>query len=91
MCLWGAGGDLFFHLDKYGSFEEGAARFYVACTVLALEHVHSLGMVYRDLKPENLVLDDKGFLRMVDFGFAKFLLSGKAYTACGTPDYQVQT
>jgi serine/threonine protein kinase len=48
-------------------------------------------MVYRDLKPENLVLDDKGYLRMIDFGFAKSLEAGKAYTACGTPDYQVNT
>lgn len=81
---------MFFHLDKYGYFDEAAARFFVACTLLALQHVHSLGFVYRDVKPENLVLDDKGYLRMIDFGFAKRTDSARTYTACGTPDYQVR-
>ena len=54
----------------------------------ALDHVHAKGFVYRDLKPENLLVRHDGYLRLTDFGFAKALQPGeRAYTVCGTPDY----
>ena len=51
-----------------------------------LELLHSKNIIYRDLRPENLLIDHKGFLRLVDFGFSK-LCEGKTYTVCGTPEY----
>ena len=48
--------------------------------------MHGLKVVYRDLKPENLLLDEKGYLKMVDFGFAK-VVQDRTWTLCGTPEY----
>ena len=64
--------------------------FYAANVLLALEHLHSRGLVYRDLKPENLLLDAQGYCKVADFGFAKKIGADKTYTICGTPDYQVR-
>lgn len=67
---------------------EGIARFYVASIVLALEYLHDHNIVYRDLKPENVFIDQQGYPKLGDFGFAKVLDSGKrTYTFCGTPGY----
>lgn len=56
--------------------------------VSALDHIHGQGMCYRDLKPENLLLDKDGYLKVTDFGFAKVLgEEGTTYTLCGTADY----
>ena len=82
------GGELFRLMDEQpnGCFSEYATKFYSACVVLVLEHLHEKGIVYRDIKPENLLLDKDGYIKMVDFGFAK-QISGPTYTICGTPDY----
>jgi serine/threonine protein kinase len=56
-----------------------------------LGYVHKRGYMYRDLKPENLLLDTSGYLKITDFGFAKSLAKGKSFTMCGTPDYLVRT
>jgi len=80
---------LFHHLDLAGAFDEATAMFYAANVLLALEHLHSRGLVYRDLKPENLLLDAQGYCKVADFGFAKKIGADKTYTICGTPDYQV--
>ena len=65
------GGDLFQYLRRMERFPVPTARFYAAQVVLGLEHLHSLGVVYRDLKPENLMLDRLGNIKITDFGFAK--------------------
>jgi len=82
-CL---GGELFTILRKRRQFSEMAARFYVGCVIEAFDCMHSHNIIYRDLKPENLVLDDTGYAKVTDFGFAK-VVKDKTFTVCGTPDY----
>ena len=83
------GGELFHYLDIEGAFTDSTARFYTANVLLALQHLHSKGIVYRDLKPENLLVDKDGYVKVADFGFAKIIGSERTFTICGTPDYQV--
>ncbi|XP_067013580.2 cGMP-dependent protein kinase, isozyme 1 isoform X3 [Anabrus simplex] len=84
-CL---GGDVFTMLQKYRLFDEATSRFMAACVVEALEFLHKRGFIYRDLKPENLLLDRRGYIKMIDFGFAKKLPpSAKTWTFAGTPEY----
>mmetsp|Transcript_7435 Transcript_7435/g.11093 ORF Transcript_7435/g.11093 Transcript_7435/m.11093 type:complete len:636 (-) Transcript_7435:401-2308(-) len=85
-----AGGELFFHLGKLGRFPEERARFYAAQIILALEYVHLKGVIYRDLKPENVLLDGHGNIRLTDFGLSKEGVSDHSSGAnsfCGTPEY----
>lgn len=85
-----AGGELFFHLGKLGKFPEPRACFYAAEIVLAISYVHELGIIYRDLKPENVLLDAKGHVRLTDFGLSKEGInnsSSGATSFCGTPEY----
>ncbi|XP_003740516.1 cAMP-dependent protein kinase catalytic subunit PRKX [Galendromus occidentalis] len=81
-----AGGELFTYLRNAGKFSNAAAIFYASEIVLALEYLHSKNIVYRDLKPENLLLDTAGHLKVTDFGFAK-QLTDRTWTLCGTPEY----
>jgi len=83
VCL---GGELFTILRRRRYFNEDTSRFYAACVVQAFAYMHSKKIIYRDLKPENLVLDNNGFLKVTDFGFAK-VVEDKTQTLCGTPDY----
>ena len=80
------GGELFSVLRQQGSFQEPVAAFYGAITASAFEYLHDRQIVYRDLKPENLLLDSVGYLKVIDFGFAKEVAS-KTWTLCGTPEY----
>jgi cGMP-dependent protein kinase len=82
------GGELFRYLDQKGRLPEKTVCFYAANVYLALDHLHSKGVIHRDLKPENLLIDPDGYIKLVDFGFAKHVGSGSTYTICGTPDYQ---
>jgi len=82
------GGDLWRLLHARGPFPDTVARFYIACVVEAFAYLHQRGIVYRDLKPENLMLDINGYLRLVDLGFAKKVpIGNKTWTFCGTPEY----
>jgi len=80
------GGELFSLLRRSGRFPNPVAKFYAAEVALALEYLHSRNIIYRDLKPENLLLDRHGHLKITDFGFAK-RVPDKTWTLCGTPDY----
>lgn len=80
------GGELFSHLRKAGHFTEIRSVFYGSQVVLALEYLQNLNIIYRDLKPENLLFDSKGYIKITDFGFAKFV-EGRTWTLCGTPEY----
>eukprot|EP00493_Phyllostaurus_siculus_P015210 UN15444 len=83
VCL---GGELFTILRRRRYFNEATSKFYAGCVVEAFDYMHSRRIIYRDLKPENLVLDDQGYLKVTDFGFAK-VAEDKTFTLCGTPDY----
>lgn len=83
-----SGGELFFHLSQVGKFDEWRAKFYCAEIGLALGHLHALDIIYRDLKPENCVLDKDGHVCLTDFGLAKVnVREANAQTFCGTPEY----
>ncbi|KAJ5914218.1 cAMP-dependent protein kinase type 2 [Penicillium tannophilum] len=80
------GGELFSLLRKSQRFPNPVAKFYAAEVTLALEYLHHHQIIYRDLKPENLLLDRHGHLKITDFGFAKDV-PDITWTLCGTPDY----
>eukprot|EP00760_Papus_ankaliazontas_P034588 PhM_4_TR7269/c1_g1_i1/m.39252/K04345/PKA; protein kinase A len=80
------GGEMFTHLRSAGRFPNDVAKFYHAELVLAFEYLHSFDIIYRDLKPENLLLDAKGHVKITDFGFAK-KVPERTFTLCGTPEY----
>jgi serine/threonine protein kinase len=93
-----AGGELFLRLGREGVFLEKDAAFYLAETILALDHLHTLGILHRDLKPENILLCNDGHICLTDFGLAKDFgtdWSGRdgsddqerARTICGTQEY----
>lgn len=76
------GGEVFSYLRKAKRFDENTSRFYAAEIVLILEFLHEReGVAYRDLKPENLLLDAEGHIKLVDFGFAKRLGNSKKFSA----------
>jgi serum/glucocorticoid-regulated kinase 2 len=84
-----SGGELFYHLGQCQKFPEYRAKIYAAEIGLAIGHLHSLDIIYRDLKPENAVLDRDGHVVITDFGLAKTNVRGatSAKTFCGTPEY----
>ncbi|XP_077352503.1 cGMP-dependent protein kinase 2 isoform X3 [Festucalex cinctus] len=85
VCL---GGELWTVLRDMNYFDEPTARFCIGCVLEAFDYLHTMGIIYRDLKPENLLLDAKGYVKMADFGFAKKIgLGKKTWTFCGTPEY----
>ncbi|XP_046679819.1 cAMP-dependent protein kinase catalytic subunit beta-like [Homalodisca vitripennis] len=81
-----SGGEMFCHLQRMGKFKEDLAKFYAAQVTLGLEYLHNVRLVYRDLKPENLLIDHLGYVKITDFGFTKPIQS-RTYTFCGTPQY----
>ena len=83
------GGELFYHLRREQRFSEDRTKFYAAEILLALECLHNNGVIYRDLKPENVLLDSQGHIKLTDFGLSKIKQteSEVTYTFCGTPEY----
>lgn len=84
-----SGGELFKYLKRVGKFSEENTRFYAAEVILALEYLHANGIVYRDLKSENILLDEEGHIKLTDFGLSKIGVMGNSqcFTFCGTPEY----
>ena len=66
------GGDLFFHIRKAKAFNIERTRFYAAELLLAIEFMHQNGVIYRDLKPENVIIDANGHIKIIDFGLSNF-------------------
>ncbi|XP_045602988.1 ribosomal protein S6 kinase alpha-5 isoform X2 [Procambarus clarkii] len=86
-----SGGELFTHLYQRERFREDEVRLYIGEIILALEHLHKLGIIYRDIKLENILLDSDGHIVLTDFGLSKDFLSHdtehRAYSFCGTIEY----
>ena len=93
------GGELFFHLSRIGQFDEKmyvilcinslSTKFYCTQIILAIYHLHKHSIVYRDLKPENVLIDKDGYAKLTDFGLSKENIKGNfdTKTLCGTPEY----
>ncbi|CAD8100804.1 unnamed protein product [Paramecium sonneborni] len=82
-----AGGDLLYYLQKYHVFTETQARFYIVEFILGLIYLHQLDIIYRDIKPENILIDITGHIQIADFGLAKPTRNEYAYSFCGSPEY----
>lgn len=86
------GGELLYHIQREFNFTESRAKFYLAEIALALDAVHSSNCIYRDLKPENVLIDKDGHIKLTDFGLSKIMpkdveKDDRAFTICGTPGY----
>lgn len=83
------GGDLHTTVQRMRRpLSRGEAQFYAGSLLLALEHLHDRSIIYRDLKPDNVMLDARGYIKLIDFGIAKRLDdSGRTFTCLGTPHY----
>uniref|UniRef100_A0A2I3GXP5 Ribosomal protein S6 kinase n=2 Tax=Nomascus leucogenys TaxID=61853 RepID=A0A2I3GXP5_NOMLE len=85
-----SGGEMFTHLYQRQYFKEAEVRVYGGEIVLALEHLHKLGIIYRDLKLENVLLDSEGHIVLTDFGLSKEFLTEekeRTFSFCGTIEY----
>ena len=83
------GGELFNQLKKVKKMSEIQAKFYFLEILIGLDYIHSKNIVYRDLKPENLLLDAEGHIKIADFGLSKPVDSPKSlsHSFCGSPEY----
>jgi serine/threonine protein kinase len=81
------GGELFSRLTKSGRFSNDITVFYVSEILDAICYLHSHNIIFRDIKPENIMIDTTGHAKIIDLGFAKKLTSDRTHTLCGTPEY----
>ena len=85
------GGAMFFHVRKNKGFDEERTKFYAAELMLAIAHLHEHGIIYRDMKLENILMDHRGHIALTDFGLSKANLgevfSEELTTFCGTAEY----
>lgn len=82
------GGELLLHLRKDRKFTESRSKIYAYCIALALGHLHEQKIIYRDIKPENILMGEDGYISLTDFGLAKVLEANEvANSFCGTPEY----
>ncbi len=82
------GGELYKQFLKSRRFSEEATKFYAIQIALAIGHLHSKGIIHRDMKLENILIDKDGYLKLIDFGLAKILRNfEETRTFCGTPEY----
>lgn len=79
-------GELFYHLSNVNKLTEAEARYYVLQVLEALDYLHDNNIIYRDLKPENCLIDSRGDLKLADFGLSKKTKT-KTYSFCGSPEY----
>lgn len=82
-----SGGDLRYHMSTSAGFNEASTQFIIACVFVGLEHLHEKGVIHRDVKPENLVLDERGYVHLTDFGIARRLVTENSNDTSGTPGY----
>jgi protein kinase A len=80
------GGEFFSYLRGIGKFPVEQTRFYISQIISALEFLHSKNIIYRDLRPENILIQRSGYIKLSDFSYAKEI-NGRTYTLCGTPEY----
>lgn len=82
------GGELYTLLSKEKRFSESRAKFYAVQIILGLGHLHKDNIIYWDIKPENILVNEDGYLLLADFGLAKSLVGDQlAMSFCGTPEY----
>ena len=82
------GGELFFHLLQQRRFSEKLTKFYAAEILLGFKYMHDKHIVYRDIKPENILVDMEGHIRIADFGLSKVIPPNeKSYSFCGSPEF----
>nr|XP_008122074.1 PREDICTED: putative serine/threonine-protein kinase F31E3.2 [Anolis carolinensis] len=88
VCSYCSIGDLYSLWKSVGRFAEAVLRLFATELVLVLAYLHNLGIVHRDVKMENILLDEQGHLKLTDFGLSRHLACGeRAYTICGTLQY----
>ena len=80
------GGELYDAIRKLGLLNREQAQFYLGSIIVAIEYLHERNIAYRDLKPENVLLDSQGYTKLIDFGCAK-KMKERSYTLVGTPHY----
>lgn len=82
-----AGGDLRYHIGRVHRFTEEQTKFLVGCIITAIQYIHKMKIFHRDIKPQNLVFDEHGYLKLTDFGIARIDSPTQNLDASGTPGY----